>query len=130
MADYVFIFTGGFVIGIFIIKREWLIQQSSFRVILAVSWILFLVGIAFHFAKPSLYSSSGALIAPILTLGLFRFSRKVFVERFKHEPRDTFLNSGAGLAADMVFNFTYFVSAIFLLMISSVGIEKLAKAGW
>ena len=126
--DYLFILTGGFVIGIFILRRELLVRQRTFRAILAVSWILFLVGIAFHFANPRLYPSYGALTAPILTLGLFRFCRGVFVRRFKHEPRDTLLNAEPGLAADMVFTFAYFVLAMLLLIILSVGMEKLAQA--
>lgn len=117
-------------IAIFLFRRDLLIQKESFRIILGVSVGLFLAGLLLQFAEMGRSSTSGALLVPLLTLGLFRFSRRLFVKRFKHEPRDTFLNWKTGLAVDRVFDLAYFMLAIFLLMVLPVGMENLAKAGW
>lgn len=128
--DYLFIFSGGFVIWVFIFRRELLIEEQSFKIVLGVSIMLFLAAIGLHFSKAGRYSSSGALLAPLLTLGLFRLFRRVFLLRFKDEPKDVFLNWEAGLGAEKVFDFLYFVLAMFLLMFLAIGAEQLAKAGW
>ena len=72
----------------------------------------------------------GALAIPLLSLGLFRLYRNVFLKRLKREPKDTFLNSEAGLGADMFFNFMFFVSAMFLGMFIAIGMIELSKVGW
>lgn len=117
-------------IWIFILKRQLLIQERSYKSILGLSVLLFVAGVALHFARAEGYSSAGALLAPILTLVLFRICRRVFLQRYKHEPKDTFLNWDTGLGPDKVFDFFYFMAAICLLMILSIGVEELAKAGW
>ena len=128
--DYIYVFTGGFVILIVIFRRELLTEIKSYRIILGISTVLFLVGVLLHYTPVGRYYASGALLSPLLTLGLFRLFRKIFLNRFKHEPRDTFLDWETGLAADRLFNFFYFMSAFLLLMFAAIGMEELAKAGW
>ena len=128
--DLLYIFIGGFVIWIFIFKRELLIDEKSFRVILGISVALFIVGIMLHFTEAGRYSASGALLSPPVSLGLFRLCRKVFLRKFNREPKDTFLNWDAGLAADRVFNIVYGTLASLLGMIIAGGMLQLAKAGW
>ena len=76
--DYFFILSGGFVIWVFLVRREWLTEDRSFKIILGVSIVLFLAAIGLHFTPPARYSLSGALLGPLLTLGLFRLLRGVF----------------------------------------------------
>ena len=128
--DLLYIFTGLFVVFIGLFKRELLIEGKTLRLVLRVSVLLFFVGVVLHFTKIGRYSMCGALVIPLVSLGLFRVYRKVFLNRLKREPKDTFLNSEAGLGADMLFNFLFFVSAMFLGLFITIGMIELAKAGW
>ena len=107
-----------FVIGIF--KRDLLVQKESFLIIVGVSLLLFLAGLMIHFTNPGRYPGSGALLAPLLSLGLFRLCRRVFLVSLKREPRDTWLNWDEGMGADRVFNIVFFVSAGWLWILVAV----------
>lgn len=111
-------------------KRELLIEKESFRLILGISIALFLAGLMLHFTEAGRDSSSGALLAPLLSLGLFRLCRKIFLKRYGREPRDTFFVWEAGLAADRFFNIAYFSLAGWLWMLAAIGMIELAKASW
>lgn len=87
--DYLVYTSGLFVPIVELFKRELLIETASFRVILIISVILFIVGIALHFTQIGRNSSSGALLTSLMSLGIYRLLRKIFMERFRHEPRDT-----------------------------------------
>ena len=128
--DPIYFFTGTFVFWIFLFKRELLIEEKSFRVILGISIILFILGIVLHFTEVGRYSASGALLSPLVSLGLFRLCRRIFLKKFNREPKDTSFNWEAGLAPDRVFNFVYFTLALVLGMIIAGGMLQLAKAGW
>lgn len=117
-------------IFVFLFKRELLIEKESFRLILGVSIALFLVGVALHFTEAGQDSPSGALVHPLISLWLFRLFRRVFVMRFKHEPRDTFFNWENGLGADRLFNIVYFGIVGCLWMLIPFGMNELAKIGW
>jgi len=128
--DYFYVFTGMFVIGVAWFRMELLIWKESFRIILGISIALFCTGLILHFTQAERASPYGALLTPLLSLGLFRLCRKFFISRFKHEPRDTYLNWEKGFGADQIFNVVYFVSAHLLLMLTIIGMMELAKAGW
>lgn len=128
--DYVYIFIGGFVVGVFVFKRELLIERANFRIILGISVILFLVGVILHFTYADQHSSCGALLAPLLTLGLFRLCRKVFLRLFSREPKDTWLIWDAGMGVDRAFNIIYFSLAGLLLMLITTAMIELVKAGF
>lgn len=128
--DYLFIFTGGFVIWTFIFKRELLIRNKSFMPILGISVVLFLVGVVFHSAGAYRNSFCGALLSPLISLGLFRLCRVIFVRRFNREPKDTYLIWDKGLGVDRVFNIVYLSIAGLCLMLVTIGNLELAKAGW
>ena len=121
---------GGFVFFIFLFKRELLIEREGFQLILITSVVLCLAGLVIHFTGVGRSSTSGALLNPIVSLGLFRLCRKIFLKRLKREPRDTFLDWSPGMAADKVFNIVYFALSSLLWMIIPAGAEKLAKADW
>lgn len=121
---------GGFVIFIFIFKMEMLVRKESFRIILGISFLLFLIGLVLHFTEAGRSSLSGALLCPLLSLGLFRLLRRVFLRWFKHEPRDTLFNWNLGLDEDRIFNILYFAMAMLLWMVVPFGMEQLAKVGW
>lgn len=71
-----------------------------------------------------------ALLAPLLSLGLYRICQRLFLSRVRHEPKDTYLNWAPGLAADRLFNIIYFGSAIWIELLAMGGMMELAKAGW
>lgn len=118
--DPIFFSIGGLVFAIGIFRRELLVQKETFRIILGVSVALFLAGLIIHFATPGRYPGSGALLSPLLSLGLFRLCRRVFLKRLKREPRDTWLNWDQGMGADRMFNILYFVSAGWLWILVAV----------
>jgi hypothetical protein len=128
--DPLYLAIGGFVVIIFLFKRELLVEEESFQLIGAISILLFIAGLVLHFTEAGRYSMSGALLSPLVSLGLFRLCRRIFLRRLNREPRDTFLDWSRGMAADRVFNIVYFILAAWLLMLITIGMEKLAKAGW
>jgi hypothetical protein len=92
--------------------------------------LLFLVGLTFHFTVIGRDSGSAALLTPLLSLLAFRLLRKLFIMRFEHEPRDTFFDWNTGLGWDRLFNIVYVALTYCLLMLSFIGTDLLAKAGW
>lgn len=119
---------GGLVIYVFIFRRELLVQPDTYRIILAISISLFLAGLLLQFIKTDRDFMSGALLCPLICLGLFRLCRRVFLQRFKHEPRDTFLDWQTGLTEDRLFNILYFAVAGILWMIVPFIVNTLKKA--
>ena len=109
---------GGLVVAIFIFRRDLLIQPSSFKIILAISSSLFVLGLSLHLLVPEKYPGSGAFLAPFLTLALYRFTRLIFKRRFGREPRDTYLDWREGMGADRFFNIIYFSLAILIWVIA------------
>jgi hypothetical protein len=128
--QYVYIFIGMFVSIIALFKRELLVQKDSFRIILGASIALFLCSFILHMAEGNPGSFSGALLAPLLSLGLYRFYRVLFVQRIHREPKDTFFDWASGLTADRLFNIVYFGSAVWLELFAMAGMMELARAGW
>lgn len=121
---------GGLVFAIAIFKRELLVHKESFRIILIVSVGLFFTGLAIHFTNLGRDSTSGALLCPLISLGLYRLCHRVFFMRLRREPKDTFFNWDKGMGADRVFNIVYFVLAAWLWMLTAIGMIELAKSGW
>lgn len=128
--DPFYFFIGGFVIALALFKRELLIEKRGLRIILGISIAMFITGVVFHLTDTGTYSASGSFISPLISLGLFRLCRKVFLKQFKNEPKDTFLNWQTGMAQDRLFNVVYFVLASLLWMVAPFVMQQLAKAGW
>ena len=128
--DYVYIFLGLLIPVIALFKRELLVQRESFMVILTVTIVLFIGGVILHFSEGNRDSFCGALLAPLLSLGLYRGCRRLFLRLHDHEPRDTYLNWERGLAADRMFNIIFFAGAFLVCMMTTIGMMKLARAGW
>jgi hypothetical protein len=120
----------GWYLFIFIAKADLLIQQRSFRVILAVAVVLFLVGVALHFTRAGMNIKSAALVDPLISLGLFRRYRRLFIRRYTREPRDTFLDWTPGMSADRAFNIAFAASAFCLSVLIAYAMVSLARAGW
>jgi hypothetical protein len=118
--DVIYIGAGMFVSYIFLTRRELLIKKESFRLILGVSVLLFVIGVVLHFTEVGRLYASEALLCPLSSLLLYRLMRELFVKWFKHEPRDTFLNWADGLGEDRVFNILYWTlnSLIMILAFS------------
>ncbi len=111
---------GGLVFAIGIFKRELLVERDSFRIILGISVALFLAGLLLNFMAARQYPTSGALLCPLLSLGLYRFCRRVFVRRYKREPRDTWMDWRDGMGADRIFNILYFVAVSWLWILITI----------
>jgi hypothetical protein len=127
--DAMLFLVGGLVIGIAHFKMELLIRGESFKVILGISVVLFLACPALILAGVCRSLPCGALLSPLISLGLFRLCRKIFLSRVKREPVDTFLDWRAGLAADRIFNVVFFVSASWLWILTALAAKLLAKLG-
>jgi hypothetical protein len=130
MIDYLYVFAGTFVIAIALFKREILVRKDSFRIVLVSSIALFLEALLIHFVEKDPNSSSGALLVPLLSLGLYRLCYRFFFRWFKHDPRDTYLNWSPGLAADRVFNIVYFGISTSLVLLAVAVMMKLSRAGF
>ncbi|HEV8140102.1 MAG TPA: hypothetical protein VGP81_10040 [Pyrinomonadaceae bacterium] len=128
--DYIVFMTGLFVPVVALFKRELLIESASFRVILIISVILFIVGIALHFTYVGRNSSSGALLTSLMSLGIYRVLRKIFIKRYRHEPRDTWFIWTSGLAADRLFNIVFFVGSSWLATLNALVMWELSQRGW
>ena len=121
------ILTGGIVIGIAHFKMELLIQKQSFRIILWASILLFLACLMLILTGAISDPIYGALISPLVSLGVFRLCRRIFLRRMGREPSDTFLNWQDSLAADRLFNVVFFVLASWLWIISPLAAKLLFR---
>ena len=117
---------GTFVIGIALFKRELLFRTKSFRIILAISAVMFFIGSVLSVAKPE--PSVGALLSPMVCLGLFELMRRLFHTLLKRDPADTFNNWQSGMAADRLFNIAYFSLAFMCCAVVPVAVERSAAA--
>jgi hypothetical protein len=122
--------TGGLAIWSQILGIEILIKDSTFRFLLAISSVLFVIGVIFHYAPAGRQSTCGALLAPLPSLGLFRVCRKLFARWTGRDPKDTFLRWDRGLGPDQLFNVIYFILAFLLLVLTTIGMIELRKHGW
>jgi hypothetical protein len=121
---------GGLVFAIALFKRELLTRKESFVVILAVSAALFVTGLVLNFTEPGRDSACGALLCPLLSLGLYQLYRWVFIKSQRREPVDTWLSWQSGTGADRLFNVAYFVSAFWLWIVVTIVMAELAKTNW
>ena len=129
-SDYLFIPIGLFIPAVVLFKRELLIEKPTVLILTVVSAVLFILGLALHFTDVGRFSSSGALLTPLMSLGFYRLSRRIFVKHIRHEPRDTYMNWSPGMAADRLFNIVFFMGCWLLAMLNAIGMEELAKRGW
>lgn len=127
--NLIYIFIGALVILISIFKRELLNGRESFRVLLGISTVLFLIGLALHFNSVGTDLSNGALLMPLISLGYYRLCRKIFVMRYKREPTYT-LSYYPGHMADNIFNLVYFGLCGGLGALVPIVLYELAKRGW
>lgn len=118
---------GGIVLIIAFFKRELLVNKKSFTVILALSVALFLVGFLLHIKGEGRGSASGALLFPLLSLGLYRLCRRAFIWRFKREPRDTAFDWSEGMGPDRIFNILFFVLSAWLMVLIAYFMTELSK---
>jgi hypothetical protein len=107
--DLCYIAIGIFVIVIALFKRELLVNKNSLRVILGISVALFGVGLVLPLLPGGRGSAAGTLLSPLLSVGVFRVYRRLFLKRVGREPVDTVFNSDRSLAPDRAFNLLYFM---------------------
>lgn len=128
--DLLAVFFGLFVVGVALFKRELLVDPQSLQVILWLSVVSFILGIALHFTEFGADALPGMLLMPLLSLGLYRGGRRIFIRIFNREPRDTFMDWRGGMAADRAFNVLFFVGSIWLGLLTAAGMSELAERGW
>ena len=126
--DYVYVFVGMFVSVIALFKRDLLVQKRSFKIVLALAIVLFVVALLLH-RVDSTPSLSGALLTPLLSLLLFRLCRSAFLRLYNREPRDTWFNWTKGMGADRTFNIVYFGSSIWLELLAMGTMIEVSKIG-
>jgi hypothetical protein len=110
--DLGYIIAGLFVNLIFLFRIDWLIRRESFHIVLGLSIILFIIGIALHHMGVSQHSASEALLIPLVSIVIFRLLRKGFVMRMNREPKDTAYNWQSGLLWDRIFAFLYWALSL------------------
>lgn len=123
--DKIYFALGSFVICIAFFKRQLLFAPESHRIVLGIAATMFVVGAVLVFGRLQPNSAAGALMNPIISIGLFSVMRKLFRWQFDRDPRDTFLNWTPGMAADRFFNISYFFFAWVCLALVAAGVEKL-----
>lgn len=120
MISYFWILSSIIILGIFIYKREILIQKTTFIYILILTFAMFVLSfIPFLQIKTDGGIESWKL--PLLSLLLFRGLRRIFLRIFGHEPRDTFWIFKKGFWEDGLFNFLFIVFQFGLIF----GINKI-----
>jgi len=124
--DYIYFFAGFSVFGIFVLKPSLLISKGTFKIILAASAMVFVLGLILHFRKPE----AGALLAALPTIGYFRICRAIFLKQVGREPIDVVYNWSPGLFKDRVFSITFFLGSLFIVMVTSLGMSRLSEMGW
>jgi len=125
-----YFYIGFFVFVIFVLKPGLLTEVASFKVVLAISATVFLVGLVLHFTAEASRSPIGALLAPLPTLGFFRLLRRLFLRTVHREPIDTAFNWTPGLVKDRVFAFVFAFGSVLIIAATTVGMEYLAKRSW
>ena len=125
----IYFFVGAFVLTIAWFRMDLLIRARSFAIILGISISLGVLGITLHIIQRDSYLS-GALLCPLMTLGLFRTCRRLFMKIVKREPKDTLLDWSPGLGRDQLFNVLYFILGSLILVFFPVIVQRLTKAGW
>lgn len=115
---------GGFVIVVALFKRELLFEPESHQILLGIAAVMFVVGAVLVFGRLQPNSAAGALMNPLVSIGLFWLMRKLFHWRYGRDPRDTFHNWTPGMAADRFFNIIYFTSASICWALVAAGVEK------
>ena len=128
--DYLYFIIGYFVAGIALFKRKLLVHKHTSNIILAISVVLFVLGIGLHFTEWGRQAPVGSLLTPLMSLALWRFCRAVFLTRLKREPKDTAMDWSPGMAADRLFNIVFFVLSAWLVIFNTWGMKELVKRGW
>ena len=121
--DIVFFVIGGFVIAVFLFDRSLLFEPETHRIILGIAAVMFVVGAVLVFGSNW---TAGALMNPLVSIGLLWVMRKLFRWWVERDPLDTFMNWKPGMAADRLFNIIYFTSAFICWGLIAAGAEKLA----
>jgi hypothetical protein len=128
--DIFYFGVGFFIIVIFGLKLDLLLDGVGFKIMLAIAGAALLVGIVIHFTAEAYDSSAGALFAPLPMLGYFWLLHRLFLKWTHREPIDTAMNFTPGLAKDRTFAFAFILGSMFIIFVAIFGAEALAKAGW
>jgi len=108
MLSYFWILSSIIILGIFIFKREILIQKATFIYILILTCAMFVLSFI-PFLQIKTNGSIESWKLPLLSLLLFRGLRWIFLRIFGYEPRDTFWIFKKGFWEDGLFNFLFIV---------------------
>jgi hypothetical protein len=121
---------GFFIIVIFGLKLELLLQEFSLKVILIFAAVAFAMGIFVHINGRASGSAAGLMFAPLFMLGYFCVLRQLFLKWAQREPISTVKNRTPGLAKDRAFAMAFVFGSLFIMLSTMVVAERLAVAGW
>jgi len=111
---------GMFIVVIFLLKVNWLVEKYSFRIVLSLTVALFMIGIVSMFVNPTIRIMPNYLVVPLISLLLFRLCRWIFILYLKREPCNPFdlvYDMTPGLFWDRLFTISYFVTVAMLMII-------------
>lgn len=126
--DLVYFVAGGFVIAVALFRRDLLFRPETFKIILGISAVLFTAGLVLILIKRAKSNMEGALLSPMVSIGLFWTMHKLFRLWLKRNPEDTYMNWKSGLGPDRVFNIVYFTSAFICWALVTALAPELAAA--
>ncbi|HEX2867537.1 MAG TPA: hypothetical protein VHO03_10875 [Ignavibacteriales bacterium] len=113
---------GTFGLWIFGIKRELFIRPKSFKLILIISIVLFIMAYVLPVFDAFKNKPVNILKLPILALFLYRILRAFFRKMNDREPKDTFwvMHTWEGIWADTVFNISFWLihGILFMLLLA------------
>ncbi len=98
---------------IFLFKRELLFDQRTFKILLMVSFSLFLI---FFLIRENSTPAKGleTLLVPFLALIVFWVMKNIYKGFFRQDAKDTFYSMDLKLMRDGVFNFLFWVVGLTL----------------
>ena len=109
LIDFLCVVLGLSIHGIFIFKRELLLEKQSYYSLLALSFVFFTLSYLFlriQFGNPKLIP---LLRLPLSAVIIFYVMKTIYFRIYKKNPEDTFWSMDLKLMKDGVFNFLFWV---------------------
>lgn len=104
----ILVFLGLSIYGIFVMKREMLINKKITVYLIFYCLILFFIGILLHTYNVKGHS---LLMLPIIHFVIYRICNFIFFKIYKKQPKNTYKSNDLKLMKDGIFNFLYFILA-------------------
>ncbi len=99
---------------VFMYKRDWLLSRKPFTILLAVNFLLLILGYLLQYYSVGNPKMVVALKMPVLSQLLFIGLVTIFRKIYNRDPVDTFWTMDVSLMKDGILNFFFWVVAIIL----------------